>query len=148
MVKMTEQEMFTYIKRFNNRSYNTEVEAREDCKKLERLLAKFGFKFESSFGARCRPMTNQDTSCFYRKQLAEYEYHEIQLGVLKDKVYTGKNRGKKHYLEGFKGLCRLDLNHKVSLNPQTGKPWQIGDIDYSNKYNPAMLTKRGWYTGD
>lgn len=148
MVKMNEAQMFEYIKKFNDRPYNNVEEAREAVKKIERLLKAFGFEFHSTFGSRCRPMFKDDTSCFYRKQLAEYEYHEIQLGYLEDKVYTGKSKGKKQYIKGYKGLCRLDLNHKVSLNPQTGRPWQIGDVDYFNPYNPATLTKRGWYTGD
>lgn len=147
-MKMNEEQMLEYIKKFDERPYKTKEEAKEAAKKIEGLLQKFGFKFHATFGMMCRPMTIQDSSCFYRKQLAEYEYHEIQIGYLVDKVYTGKNKGKKHYLEGYKGLCRITLNHKVSLNPETNKPWQIGDIDHSNPYNPAMLTKRGWYTGD
>src|SRR5437763_17137018 len=114
-MKMNEEQMLEYIRKHNNRPYPTKEAAKEASKKVEKILQAFGYDFYATFGQMCRPRTTQDTSCFYRKQLAEYEYHEIQIGFLVEKVYTGKNKGKKHYLDGYKGLCRIDLNHKVSL---------------------------------
>jgi len=138
-MRMTTQEMLDYIKKHNNRSYNSKEAVKEASDKIISIMEQFNFKLYESFNVRCRNWNREDTSWYYRYNIAEYEYIEVQIGWVYK--YTGKK------ITGHTGLCRVTPT-KVSLNPETGKPWKIGDIDRSTPEYPRTLTKRGWYTGD
>jgi hypothetical protein len=139
-MRMTRDEMLAYIGKHEDRKYPNKEAVQEATDKIIAIMKQFDFKLYESFNVRCRDFSNREnTTWFYRYTIAEYEYIEVQIGWLYNS-YSGKTKA-------IKGCCRVD-HTKVSLNPETGKPWKIGDWDYSNPYNPARLTKRGWYTGD
>jgi hypothetical protein len=142
LVKMNRDEMLSYIRQFDGKYYNKEkeAEAKKAVCKIQDLLKKFGFKFSSA------PFKDGGFYRFYTDD-KQHEYIEVQTGYITEqsKPY-GKHR--KRYVNGFKGILRVH-NHKVSLNPETGEPWKIGDTKHheSGCYS-VTLTKRGWYSGD
>lgn len=152
MVKMNREQMLEYLKKFNNSDlgkYNEE-QVKATVKKMEELMKQFGFTYKESFSTRCRDFSKKkDTSWFWRCEIEEHHYIEVQTGYIKeaDRTY-GKGRNRKTYPGGFKGLFRVNEVH-VSLNPETGRPWAIGDTKTSaDGCYSVTLTKRGWYSGD
>ena len=143
--------MLDYLKQWDDKF--TKPEDKEEMKatvrKMEDLLKKFGFKFSHSFNMISKNYKREDTTWFYRFEIGEHEYIEVQIGWLYDySKYYGRGRNKKQYVRGQKGVFRVH-NHKVSLNPETGKPWQIGDtVTHESGCYSVTLTKRGWYSGD
>jgi hypothetical protein len=149
MTKMNREQMLEYIKPFDKKKYSKDAkdEVVATVKKIEALMEKFGFKYYRSFNSLQNLSNREDTSWYYRFEIGEYEFIEVQVGwVYITKTY-GRGRNSKSHVIGIDGMCRIS-HRKISLNPRTGKPWQIGDIDYSNPNNPAQLTKHGWWTGD
>jgi hypothetical protein len=152
-MKMSREEMLEYLKQFDGKFYKkeNEEEIKAAVKKIESLLKKFGFTFHESFSMRCRDFSGKkkDTSWFWRFEIEKYKYIEIQIGYINklSKTY-GRGRTAKQYLQGYTGLCRVS-NVSVSLNPETGEPWKIGDtVTHESGCYSVTLTKRGWYSGD
>jgi hypothetical protein len=149
-MRMTRDEMLEYLKDFDERFYNkdSKEEMKAAVDKIGKLLEKFGIKYHISFNARMNYYgRGEDTSWYYRLQLEEYKYLEVQIGWIEEKS-KAYGRSKTRYLRGYRGMFRVNT-HTISLNPETGRPWQIGDTktDPSGCYS-VTLTKRGWYSGD
>lgn len=152
MVKMDREQMLEYLRKFDGKELGkySEEQVKATVKKMEELLKKFGFEFHQSFSVRCNDYSSKkkDTSWFWRFKTGEYDYIEVQTGYIKrpDKKY-GSGRNAKYYPQPIEGIFRVH-NYKADLNPDTGKPWQIGDIKQVSPYYSVTLTKRGWYSGD
>jgi hypothetical protein len=146
---MSREEMLDYVKQLDRKHFNTEGEAKDKVNKVEALLKKFAFDYYKSFSHYCNDFSNKkpDTSWFYRFKTGEYDYIEVQVGyIIKQSKSYGRN--KKRYPQGFEGLLRVH-NHIASINPDTGKPWAIGDTKtHESGCYSVTLTKRGWYSGD
>lgn len=138
-MRMSREEMLDYIKKHNDRRYNSKEAVQEASNKIITILKQFDFERHQSFNARSGNWSSEDTTWYYRFTIAEYEYIEVQIGWLYE---TTRKR-----ITGYKGCCRVSPT-KVALNPETGKPWRIGDIDRSTPEYPRTLTKHGWWTGD
>lgn len=149
--QMTRDEILKYLEQFDGRYFSTkgrnnadvEMEVRTIVKKMATLVKKAGFEVhlqKPSFG---------HSATYYRYPLDEngYKYIEVYLGYSERK---SKPYGRKQvrYTNGYQGI----FTHReggVSLNPSTGRPWQIGDVKYheSGCYS-TILTSRGWWSGD
>lgn len=158
----TLQEFFEYGKQFEGRKYANKAEIRTAIEKLERMVKAYGFEFYRTFNDMCRPIRrDENTSSYYQIKVGEHGYIRVQLGFLYQGVYERKqvrNRWGRYETKSVRkpdgpstsvcGVFRVEDNSAPSLNPSTGRPWQIGDIDNSTPGYSRILTERGWYTGD
>lgn len=150
----TVEEFIGYAKAFSEKPFANKEDVQKCVDKLVSMSEAYGFKFNRSFNASCRPMLSGENTCnFYRLQTSEYGYIELQIGFIYDyKHYASKWNGRKRVtpkptkLETVKGVFRSSDCRNPDLNPQTGRPWQVGDYDPSG-YG-RTLTRNGWYTGD
>jgi hypothetical protein len=141
-MKMDRDSMLTYIKQFNDKVYPSEKEVRADCNKIIKLFEKFGFNFHETFSARSNSKKKHN-SAFYRLYTSEYNYIEIHLGYL----IKNEAKGLVNQKWTFTGLCRV-VEIKPEINPETGRPYRIGEVKHISPYYSVTLTKRGWYSGD
>lgn len=131
---MTMEEMLEYIKQydgmvFKNMKIGEINKHTETYNKIWALLEKFGFKL----------VRLQRNVVKFRYQLENYEFIDVTISY---KEVPGKTRDTITYT----GRLEIDKG-TLNINPRTGRPWQIGDIDYNNPLQP-ILTRDGWYTGD
>lgn len=125
-MKMTLEEMLDHIKKFDNMEFKNDSSFEVTYNKLLSLLDKFKFNVVHGF-----PNGFQ-----FKIQLEEYDYILVTIGKQDTILTKGKILGKLWIQE-----------HKTPLNPQTNRPWAIGEVDYSQP-NMPMWTSRGWSTGD
>lgn len=157
-MQMTLDEMFAYIKRFNGMDFNKEdLQKAEDIeKKLINLIKTFGFERNGShLGHMYNYGYHYDVAkrkgereiYWFKLRTEGHDYIKISIGVSTKSKEYGRGRNKKKYVVAYKGVCHVE-EVKVPINPNTGEPWKIGDVDSSNPNYTRVLTKNGWWSGD
>lgn len=146
-MKMTQEQMLTYMGQFNGKRYSKDCE--QDVvtatKKIVEVLKRFGFQLHSSFRMRTGNVRKKNTSWFYRFKLNEHDYIEVQVGYIEKT--NSRSRRTQPVLLGFDGLFRV-TRVVQEINPATGLPYRVGEIKYVNANYSLVLTSRGWSSGD
>lgn len=157
-MQMTYDEMVTYIQRFDGMDFSKDdLQKAEDIeKKLVNLVKAFGFEcYGSNLGYMYNYGVHYDRAKrngekevrWFKLKTEGHNYIKISLGIYAKKKEYGRGRNKKKYVVAYKGVCGIE-EVIVPLNPNTGEPWKIGDVDSSNPNYTTVLTRNGWWSGD
>src|SRR5690606_4891789 len=117
----TEAELLAYFEKNEDRKYKDEKEASKAMDKMVTLLERFGYVYNRSF-LNFNPSQistyKPATTWYYRKMTSEFGYIEIQIGWTNPK--------------NPKGVFRVYNNTNVEINPDTKKPYEVGDTKMMN----------------
>lgn len=143
--KMELEEFIDYAERFNGMKYHSLEQVKVAEEKLLNIMKRYGFEYYRSFSSLNGSFgKKKDTTFFHQLELEGGKMYTIQIGYLEN----FKGNGSRKKLTGYEGVFRVSYRGEEDLNPDTGKPWQIGDIKYVNANYSLMLTKHGWHSGD
>lgn len=134
-MKMTIEQMLGYVEKFQGMGFSATTDDYSITRdKLTALVLKFGFEYNDSYVSR-----GVNTWAFSTYILPtdgdNYIYVKIGRSMKKNGKYFGI------------GEVNREYSMTGAINPETGKKWQIGDIDSSQPLQP-MYTAFGWRTGD
>lgn len=136
-MQMTIEQMLEHIKPFNQKVFknmpkgNMPTEFSKCYGKIERLLKKFGFKLVGV--SRWNGVT-------YKLESEDFSYISVRIDYVQEP-------GFEYNTDTFTGILHINEG-KPAINPKTGRPWAIGDVDSSNPNYTKILTKDGWWSGD
>lgn len=138
MSSMTLDEMLDHIEQYNGKVFKNMRPGKVDGKfndfleadsKIHALLKKFQFIL----------VRLNDSGMTYKLELEDHNYIRVRISYKKVPGYEPGT----HTYTGILHITR----DREKINPHTGRPWELGDVDYSNPLQP-LLTKDGWWTGD
>lgn len=133
-MKMTLDEMLAHIEKYHGMVFKNQPKGignthTDVFNKIWRLLPKFGFNLVQF---------NKQGATF-RLELKNHHCIDVYLTYI-------ENAGYEPHTTTYEGILHVTKKVK-SINPHTGEPWKIGDVDYDNPLQP-LLTANGWWTGD
>lgn len=136
-MEMSLKEMLEHVSKYNGMKFkNLEKSNKPDehskaYGKVVGLLEKFGFKlvgFNNWYGST------------YKLELEDYNFIKVRLHYREN---PGFHRGTVTY----EGILQVEEG-RPAINPKTGEPWRVGDVDSSNPNYTLVLTANGWWSGD
>jgi hypothetical protein len=132
---MTMDEMLEHIQQYHGKVF-------KNCKKGEKnehitTYNKIWRLLERTYGFVLVRLNKSGVT--FRHNIDKLNYIDVSFSYIET---PGYEKG----TATFEGILHVKRKTKA-INPHTGNPWQLGDVDYNNPLKP-ILTENGWWTGD